>query len=71
MISTAKFLTILRNACTAAGTQKAWAKAHNISTAHVTDVLSGRRAPSAKIAAALGFTPIRVFDRVAGKEKSE
>lgn len=38
-----------------AGNAAAWAKAHDISPAYVSDVLSGRRLPGAKITKALGL----------------
>ena len=37
------------------GNQQAFAKQHDISPAYVSDVLCGRRAPGAKILAALGY----------------
>lgn len=43
-----------------AGSQSAWAKANGISAPYVNDVLNFRRAPGAKILAALGL--IRTVD---------
>lgn len=56
----------LRKACMAAGGQSAWAEAHAMSPAYVSDVLNGRREPGAKILAALGlrkvvrYVPVKV-----------
>lgn len=41
-----------------AGNQSAWAKAHHMSSAYVSDVLSGKCAPGAKILTALGLVKI-------------
>lgn len=46
---------LLRAAVDKAGTQTAFAKKHGVSIAYVNDVLQGRRAPGAKILAALGL----------------
>ncbi|MGX9966083.1 hypothetical protein ACVFYP_22345 [Roseomonas sp. F4] len=45
----------LRQACDAAGGQKAWAEAHGLTAQHVNDVLSCRREISDRVLAALGL----------------
>ena len=57
-------LYILRAECKAAGTQKAWAQAHDISPQYVADVLNGRREPSERIARALGWQRVVLFERI-------
>jgi hypothetical protein len=46
---------ILRQECERAGSQSAWAKEKSIGTAYVSDVITGRRDPGAKLLAALGL----------------
>lgn len=46
----------LAEACAAAGSQAAWAKANGFSSAYICDVLSEKRDVSERLAAALGFT---------------
>ena len=43
---------ILRRACKKAGGMRAWARAHGVSVAYVSDVLLGRREPGPSICAA-------------------
>ena len=51
----ADLIAILRSACEAAGSQQAWAKAHDLSPQYVCDVLKGRRDVSETMANKLGF----------------
>lgn len=67
MIPTARLLVILRAAIAKAGGQSAWASQHGISESYLSDVLLGRREPSHKISAVLGFTAVRGFVKVTGK----
>jgi len=46
------------------GSQRAWAKRHNISTQYVSDVLSSRRPPGGKILQALGLKRVVSYERV-------
>lgn len=52
----------LRRACDALGGQSRWAKLHDLSSAYVSDVLSGRREPGETILSALGWQRV-VFYR--------
>lgn len=54
---------MLRRECDKAGGQAAWAVAHAVSAAYVSDVLQGRREPGRKILDALGV------ERVVGYRK--
>ena len=49
---------LLRKACEKAGTQGAWAKAHEVSAAYVSDVILGRRDPGPAICEALGLEAV-------------
>ena len=49
---------LLKRACERAGTQGAWAKAHEVSAAYVSDVLLGRRDPGPAICEALGLEAV-------------
>lgn len=53
---------MLRDACEAAGSQKAWANANGVSTAYVSDVLAGRRDPGEGIAKAFGLRPVTMYE---------
>jgi hypothetical protein len=48
-------LQMLRKACQDAGSQRAWAHAHEFSEAYVSDILSGRREITVSVANALGL----------------
>ena len=48
-MTTEEMKALLRQACAQAGSQVAWAKAHDLGAAYVSDVLNGRREPGAKI----------------------
>ena len=62
MISTTEMRRLLREACKAAGSQRAWAKAHRMSDAYVSDCLAGRREPGDSIARALGYRPVTMYE---------
>lgn len=51
----------LRRACKHTGSQAAWAKAHDLGAAYVSDVLNGRREPGAKMLRALGLRRITCY----------
>lgn len=55
---------VLADACAAAGSQQAWACANGISPQFVCDVLQGRRAPSDRLARALGYRRVVSFEKV-------
>jgi hypothetical protein len=48
-------LEMLRAACAEAGTQRAWANAHNLAPSFVNDVLKGKRGVTDRILDALGY----------------
>jgi len=52
---------ILTRKCVDAGGQSAWAKAHGVTAACVSDIINGRRDPSEHIANALGYFRKIVF----------
>ena len=54
-MTTAEVVAMLKRACTAAGTARAWAKQHGVSEAYVSDVLNSRRDPGEAICRALGL----------------
>ncbi len=61
----------LRRSCTRAGSQQSWAKAHGVSPAYVSDVLTGRRDPGGKILAPLGLAENHLrYVRVSGARSS-
>jgi hypothetical protein len=49
---------MLLAACEEAGSQRAWAHAHDVSPVYVNDVLGGRRSPGPAICSALGVEAI-------------
>lgn len=55
---------ILRKACEAAGTQKAWAEANGVSPQYVNDVLQGFREPGEAILSALGIEKVTTYRRI-------
>jgi len=57
-------LALLRRECDKAGGQQAWARAHGVSPAYVSDVLTGRREPGIGILA-----PLRL-ERVVGYRRA-
>ena len=69
MISVDDLRKMLRDACEAAGSQKAWAKANGLSITYVSDVLAGRREPGKGIAQAFGFKPITVYVEIDRRER--
>lgn len=54
----------LADACAVAGSQAAWAAENGISPQFVCDVLQGRRAPTERLARALGYKRIVSFVRI-------
>ena len=64
MISTTEMRRLLREACKAAGSQRAWAKAKGMSDAYISDCLAGRREPGESIAKALGYRPVTMYEAV-------
>ena len=63
-MTTAEVVAMLKRACTAAGTARAWAKAHGISEAYVSDVLNSRRDPGEAICRALGLVAEQTYRKV-------
>lgn len=57
-------LALLRRECAKAGNQAAWAKAHDVSPAYVSDVLMRRREPGDAILRPLGLERITSYRRV-------
>jgi hypothetical protein len=55
---------VLADACVVAGSQQAWARENGISPQFVCDVLQGRRAPSDRLARALGYRRVVSFERI-------
>ena len=55
---------VLADACTVAGSQQAWARENGISPQFVCDVLQGRRAPTDRLARALGYRRVVAFERM-------
>lgn len=53
----------LREATLLAGSQRAWARAHGVSAAYVSDVLSGRRDPGESILRPLGLATVVRYSR--------
>lgn len=52
---------LIRRACREAGSQKAWAKQHNINEAFLSQVLRGEREPSPAILDPLGMERVVVY----------
>lgn len=63
-MSADKVRDMLRAACEAAGSQKAWAAANRVSTAYTNDVLTGRREPGDAICAALGVCRVVAYRKL-------
>ena len=61
MITDKELLKILRKACDKAGSQRKWALEHDMSPAHVNDVLKGHRGAGKKILDALGYKRVVGF----------
>jgi len=57
---------LLARACEQAGSQRAWARDHDVTGQYVHDVLKGRRAPGQAIIAALGLRRVVSYERVRG-----
>ena len=58
-----QLLTLLRDECTKAGTQAAWAKSFGLSAPYVSDVLNGRRDPGKGILDALSVREIITYEK--------
>lgn len=56
-----RVLNDLRKACTAAGSQAAWAEAHDVSPAYVSDVLKGKRDLGGSVLSALGYERVILY----------
>lgn len=56
--------TLLKRACAAAGTARAWAEQNKVSQAYVSDVLRGRRNPGEAICRALGLVAEQTYRKV-------
>jgi hypothetical protein len=54
----------LRAACDAAGGQGEWARRHDLSPAHVSEVLNAKRDPGPAVLAALGLKRVVKFAEV-------
>lgn len=52
---------MLRDACTEAGGQSAWAEKNGLSSQYVCDVAKGRRAPGKAILDALGLEKMVIY----------
>lgn len=55
--------TQLRRATEKAGTALNWARAHDVSTAYLSDVMTGKRQPGEKILDALGLERVVTYRR--------
>ena len=55
---------VLADAVAVAGSQAAWAAENGISPQFVCDVLQGRRAPTARLADALGYRRVISFEKI-------
>ena len=71
MISTDEMRRLLREACKAAGNQRAWAKANGVSDTYVSDCLAGRREPGDSIARALGYKPVTMYMELTRRKRKE
>jgi len=63
-----KLRDMLRRECERAGSQAAWAKKHGIGPAYISDIISGRREPGAKLLRALGVERMVCYCRVGEPE---
>jgi hypothetical protein len=57
-------LSLLRRECRKSGSQSAWAKAHGVSGAYVSDVLQKRREPGEGILRPLGLEKAVTYRRI-------
>ena len=60
-------VTLLRARCEKAGAAAKWAKANKMSQSYVSDILSGRREPSALVLGALGLERVVTYQKAKGK----
>jgi hypothetical protein len=70
-LSDADVRVLLRAECHLAGSQRAWAKAHGVSAAYVSDVLSDRRNPGRSILAPLGLIETTRYVRTYAPETAQ
>lgn len=61
MLTEQQVIERLRAATSAAGGQKAFAKAHGFTPGYIHDVLHGKRAPADRILAAIGVERIVIY----------
>ena len=61
MLTETQVIERLRAACEAAGSQRAFAQAHQFTPAYVHDVLHGRRPPADRILDALGLERVVIY----------
>lgn len=64
MLTELQVIERLRAACIAAGGQKAFAKAHDLTPGYVHDVLHSKRAPAERILAAIGIERITMYQEI-------
>ncbi len=64
-------LIMLKRACNASGSQKAWAKANGFSNSYVSDVLNKRRDPADEICKALGVERAVIYRPLNGWRKEK
>lgn len=69
MMTTEDVLAELDAACARAGGRAAWARAHELSPAYVSDVLRGRREPGPGILRALRLKRVVSYRRTGGEEE--
>lgn len=63
MMTTEQVRAALSRECEAAGGQKAWADAHNISQQYVCDVIGGSRQPGPTMRKALGLERVTLYKK--------
>lgn len=61
MLTQKELLKELQKAVKEAGTQKEWAEQNGVSTAYLNDILRSKRDISEKVAARLGYVPVKAF----------
>ena len=63
-MDTNQVIELLKKACAKAGSQKAWARAHGLSQAYVSDVLQRKRGISDSVAEALGYRVVVTYQKL-------
>lgn len=66
-LSEAAAILRLKAAIDVAGSQAAYAGAHELSEAYLSDILRGKRNLTARVAATIGLRPITVYVHTEGK----